>query len=233
MLTPASIPAQAVLWWLLLRFRSSLDEPATLPIWWFLPMAGALCGYVTNALALGLIFNPINPIDVCGLRMLRVHGLFLRRQEEVSHEFATMTASRIITARHCWEHILFGPFRERFDAMVRGHMTAAINEQVGALRPFVPLLLGAQTFRAARGQTAELFVRELPSCLEATYAYTEEAMGMQQLLSSRMRCLPYADFERVLHPAFEEDEWKLIGVGGLLGLMVGVFQLAFVFGDML
>ena len=41
-----------------------------------------------------------------------------------------------------------------------------------------------------------------------------------------------AKFERVLHPAFEEDEWKLIGVGGLLGLAVGVFQLAFVFGDM-
>ena len=55
---------------------------------------------------------------------------------------------------------------------------------------------------------------------------------MQNLLRTRMQALASAKFERVLHPAFEEDEWKLIGVGGLLGLAVGVFQLAFVFGDM-
>ena len=30
--------------------------------------------------------------------------------------------------------------------------------------------------------------------------------------------LPSAEFEGVLHPVFEEDEWKLIAVGGLLGI---------------
>ena len=43
--------------------------------------------------------------------------------------------------------------------------------------------------------------------------------------------LPSAEFEGVLHPVFEEDEWKLIAVGGLLGMWVGIFQALFVFGD--
>ena len=72
---------------------------------------------------------------------------------------------------------------------------------------------------------------ELPSTLRATYAYTEEAMDMQRVLTTRMQRLPSASFERVLHPAFEDDEWKLILVGGLLGLFVGIFQLVFVFGS--
>ena len=66
-----------------------------LSLGWYLPLAGALCGYVTNALALGVIFNPIEPIEACGLRL---HGLFLQRQAEVSLEFATIVASRIVTA---------------------------------------------------------------------------------------------------------------------------------------
>lgn len=33
------------------------------------------------------------------------------------------------------------------------------------------------------------------------------------------------DFEGVLHPVFEEDELKLIVVGGTLGAAVGLFQL--------
>ena len=192
-----------------------------LPLWWFLPAAGAICGYVTNAVALGIIFNPIEPTHVCGIRF---HGLFLQRQAEVSEEFATITSSRVITAKHCWERILFGNRRERFESMVLARATRAIDEQVGVLRPFVPLLVGSSKYRAARQQAAELLLQELPSCLLATYTYTEDAMGMQQLLSSRMKKLPSADFERVLHPAFEEDEWKLIAIGGLLGLAVGVFQ---------
>ena len=44
--------------------------------------------------------------------------------------------------------------------------------------------------------------------------------------------LPSAEFEGVLHPVFEEDEWKLIAVGGLLGMWVGIFQALFVFGQL-
>lgn len=219
---------QAVVWWLLLRMRSTLDDPSQMPLWWFLPAAGALCGYITNALALGIIFHPIEPIHFCGIRLL---GLFLQRQAEVSEEFAAISASRIITARNCWDRILFGNRRERFESMVIRVTTRAINEQVGMLRPFIPLLIGAQSFQAARQQAAQELLRELPSCLQATYEYSEEAMDIQRLLASRMRGLPSAEFERVLHPAFEEDEWKLIAVGGLLGLAVGFFQLLVVFKD--
>lgn len=44
-----------------------------------------------------------------------------------------------------------------------------------------------------------------------------------------MQALSSAEFEGVLHPVFEEDEWKLILVGGALGAAVGVFQLYVLF----
>ena len=55
-------------------------------------------------------------------------------------------------------------------------------------------------------------------------------MGTEDLLRTKMQELPSIEFEGVLHPVFEEDEWKLIAVGGLLGLWVGIFQAVFVFG---
>ena len=106
----------------------------------------------------------------------------------------------------------------------------AIDEQVGVLRPLVPWLVGSSNFHEAKLQAASLLLDELPSCLAATYDYTEQAMDIQNIFVTRLSVLPSAKFERVLHPAFEEDEWKLIGVGGLLGTAVGVFQLLVVFG---
>ena len=106
----------------------------------------------------------------------------------------------------------------------------AIDESLYVVRPFIPLLVGGRELAAARAQAAALFVSEFPSCVSATYEYTEEQMGIEDLLRSRMSELSYSDFEQVLHPVFEEDEWKLIAVGGLLGMFVGVFQSVFVFG---
>ena len=45
-----------------------------------------------------------------------------------------------------------------------------------------------------------------------------------------MQGLSPLEFEGVLHPVFEEDELKLILVGGTLGAAVGVFQLLVLFG---
>lgn len=44
-----------------------------------------------------------------------------------------------------------------------------------------------------------------------------------------MQGLSPQEFEGVLHPVFEEDEWKLILVGAALGAAVGVFQLFVLF----
>jgi len=81
-----------------------------------------------------------------------------------------------------------------------------------------------------KADLASAFLDEFPNCVPLTYDYCEEAMQTETLLRTRLSDLPYYDFEGVLHPVFEEDEWKLIAVGGLLGGMVGVFQGLVVFG---
>ena len=51
-----------------------------LPTWWFLPLAGALCGYATNWIAMWLIFKPIVPTTYFGC--VTLHGSFLKRQSQ-------------------------------------------------------------------------------------------------------------------------------------------------------
>ena len=70
--------------------------------------------------------------------------------------------------------------------------------------------------------------------LGGTYSDDKELTAIESWPAShrtRLQALPCEEFEGVLHPVFEEDEWKLIAVGGLLGLWVGAFQAVFVFGE--
>ena len=48
-----------------------------LPYWYVLPIGGVMIGYVTNWVALWMIFAPVTEHRICPLRL---HGLLLRRQ---------------------------------------------------------------------------------------------------------------------------------------------------------
>ena len=220
---------QAAIWFVLKEVVKEGGIYPELPTWWFLPAAGALCGYATNWIAMWLIFKPINPTTYCGC--VTLHGSFLRRQEQVSEAFALISAQRLLTAENCWERIIFGPQNHKMERIVAKHVKRAIDDQVGFIRPLVPLLVGTEAFLAAKEQAASLVFEEFPSMVHTTYDYTTEAMRAEEQLRTRLQALPCEEFEGVLHPVFEEDEWKLIAVGGLLGLWVGAFQAVFVFGE--
>ena len=48
---------------------------------------------------------------------------------------------------------------------------------------------------------------------------------METIIRQKMTELPPDEFERVLHPVFEEDEIQLILLGGVLGAIAGALQL--------
>lgn len=70
---------------------------AQLAVWlfvqplWFLPVTGLLVGWATNWLALKMVFEPLHPVDVLGVRW---QGLFLKRQPEVAEAYAAFFASQ-------------------------------------------------------------------------------------------------------------------------------------------
>jgi hypothetical protein len=61
--------------------------------------------------------------------------------------------------------------------------------------------------------------------LQYSHDYANEALNIETDLREKMQALSPAEFEGVLRPAYQADEWKLIVVGSILGMLAGVGQL--------
>ena len=57
----------------------------------------------------------------------------------------------------------------------------------------------------------------------------ERGVVVERMFRERMQAMTSEEFQELLRPAFQEDEWILITVGGVLGLMAGFAQLFFMF----
>jgi hypothetical protein len=60
--------------------------------------------------------------------------------------------------------------------------------------------------------------------MKSMEAYAADAIDIENTLVSRMQELTPEQFEGLLRPAFEQDEWILIAVGAALGFIVGEIQ---------
>ena len=56
------------------------------------------------------------------------------------------------------------------------------------------------------------------------HEYTDDTLGLKELMRERMALMTPQEFERVLHPIFEQDELTLIISGAILGAIAGFIQ---------
>jgi uncharacterized membrane protein YheB (UPF0754 family) len=189
---------------------------------WQLPLFGLLVGYATNVIALRMIFRPQAPRRI---GPFVIHGLFFKRQKEVSRDYARLIAEEIVTPSNVIEGVLKGPYADRVFDMIADNVKRVIDEQSGMAKPFVAWTVGTHRYRLMKDAAVRRLVAQLPETVRHVDRYAKEAMDIQRTLASRLEALPPSQFEGMLRPAFQEDEWILIAVGAALGASVGLAQL--------
>ncbi|RSM82184.1 DUF445 domain-containing protein [Kibdelosporangium aridum] len=199
---------------------------ATLKSPWVMPIFGGLTGWFTDWLALKMIFNPREPKRYFGL--FTWQGLFLKRRKEVAADYGALIAKEIITPHNVLHAVLRGPLADRLFAVVERQITSAMDRQTRLARPLVAITVGSRRYQQLKHSVAEKVMRRMPDTLAFIEDYAEEAMDIRNTLVQKMQELSPEEFEDLIRPAFQQDEWILITVGAVLGFAVGELQVLLV-----
>ena len=198
------------------------------PAWWILPTAGLLVGYATNWLAIKLIFQPRQPHKI---GPFSVQGLFHKRQPEVAEAFAEVVATRVLSADNIVESVTNSPGLAKMNAIVEHRLSELISEYES--HPMAAMVLPPDKRPAMRKELLDRIQEEWPKPGGFFHTFSGEAVDLKAELQERMASLDQESYEDVLRPAFQQDEWKLILAGALLGFGAGVLQLVYLFGEVL
>jgi uncharacterized membrane protein YheB (UPF0754 family) len=196
------------------------------PHWWVLPVLGTIVGYVTNWLAIWMIFEPGEPRRI---GRWTIYGLFLKRQREVAQVYASIIADDIVTVRNIGWELLHGPRADRTRAMIQNALRPAVDRATGAVQPLVRMAVGPREYDAIRESLAVEGVEYTITPLKDENFNREQSGNIRELIGERIRDMPSADFAELLRSGMREDEWLLVLHGAVLGFGAGLVHLA-IFG---
>src|SRR4051812_43799090 len=198
----------------------------TFPYWWVLPILGTSVGYVTNWLAIWMIFEPTEPHRVFGRTL---QGLFLKRQPEVADVYAAIVADEIVTVRNIGSELLHGPRADRTRAMIQSSLRPAVDRATGMVQPLVRMAVGPREYDSIRESLAVEGVDYTITPLQDEEFNKEQGRNVRTLIADRVREMSPGDFAELLRSGMREDEWLLVLHGAVLGFGAGVIHLA-IFG---
>jgi uncharacterized membrane protein YheB (UPF0754 family) len=183
-----------------------------------MPVFGLFTGWFTDWLALRMIFYPIEPRRYFGVTW---QGLFLKRRAEVAEAYGSLIAQEIITPHNVIEAILHGPLSDRVLALIQRQLDLELGRRV---KPLLVFAVGSRKYQDVKLAIASQIMSRLPETMRYIEDYATDAMDIRNVLVSKMKQLSPHEFERLLRPAFEQDEWILIATGAVLGFAVGEAQ---------
>ncbi len=196
------------------------------PVWWIVPICGAIIGYVSNYLAIAAIFEPVRPVKIGPFRL---QGLFIKRQRQVADVWARIISERIVSLQNIGYELFNGPRADRTRKMIENLMRPVVDRAVGVARMPVRAAIGAHTYDSmSRVAVAEATDLASGALLDAEFNRQQSAQ-IRSLVAEKTREMKPDDFADMLRSAIKEDEWLLILHGAVLGVIAGVVHLM-VFG---
>lgn len=193
---------------------------------WIMPAFGFGVGFISDYIALNMLFRPIEPKKYLGF--IPFQGLLHAQRDKVTRDYARILADDLFSPEILFDGVLRGPGADKLFSLVSKEVSAAIDSQTGVATPLVKLAVGTQRYNALKDNLVQIVLERLPTTLVEAQDYAMKTLDLENTIIDKMGQLTNEEYESILRPVFKDDEPTMIAVGAILGGVVGELQVVMI-----
>ena len=188
---------------------------------YLLPIIAALIGWITNYLAIKMLFHPHQPKKILGLTF---QGVFPKRQAQIAEKLGELVANELFSMKDVAKKIedlstnpeALEEVGKRIEQTIRGKLISAF--------PMLSMFLSDEMIE----KVTSLFKGELEDFLRVSAqglaVKMEESVDIQALVREKVQAFSSNKIEELLI-GFMEQEFRFIEkIGAFLGFLIGCIQ---------
>lgn len=188
-----------------------------------MPLIGALIGWLTNRIAVLMLFRPRRPWQI-PLLGITIHGVLPRRHSDLARIIGETVERELLSAETLVRVLEAGHYREHIVSSVEAHLRSQLGT---ALSRYVPAGLLQPVLNPVihwMCGEAERLWEDLQASLVTRI---REDVSIAQLVEARILSLDVDQLERLVMQVSSRELRFIEVIGGVLGFVIGVVQAAF------
>ena len=202
------------------------SSDGTSSIIWLFPVLAALIGWVTNYLAIKMLFHPREEVKVLGISL---QGVFPKRQKQLALKLGTLVSEELLSMEQITEKIkAHATSDETMDAIGK-RIEMTIREKLVQAFPMLSMFLSDDMVE----KVTNLFRKELKDFLSQSVdelsTKLENNLDISEVVREKVEGFSSDKVEDLLFNLMKK-EFKFIEIAGaVLGFAIGCVQVALTF----
>jgi uncharacterized membrane protein YheB (UPF0754 family) len=193
---------------------------------WFLvslPIVSALIGYVTNYIAVVMLFRPHKPVRVVGLRF---QGLVPRRKNEIAQSLGAMIEHNLFSHADIQEALKSADTSQEASVFLNEQVDIFV-QKLAAQNPMVGMFLQGPLLEQVKGLLGEQMAEKFPALLERVVEKAEHKLDVSEIVRAKIESFDITKLEQIIHEVSARELKTIEVLGGVLGFLVGLVQVGF------
>ena len=188
-----------------------------------LPTVGALIGWLTNWVAIKMLFRPRNAVKVAGLSL---QGLIPKRRHELAQKIGEVVERELISHEDISRRVNTPEFHETVRAHVQKHVEVFVKEKLYS----VPLLGNMMMMESVANRVRDFIVDEiekvLPGMVEGFVSGLENKLEFRKIVTEKVEAFELERLENIVLSIARKELHYIEILGGVLGFAIGLVQFA-------
>ena len=185
-----------------------------------IPVIGALIGYCTNVIALRMLFWPREPVILLGIKL---QGLLPRRQAEIAQQLGALVENELMLVDQLMDKINTPEMQER----IIGRLVETVELRLYEL---LPKLVPSRVTRMILDAVEKILRQESPAIMDSLLregqAYLLSELRVSKIVEDKINSYDLKELEDLVKGLSMRELTFIEVLGGIIGFLVGLIQLA-------
>ena len=186
----------------------------------FLALVGALIGWLTNVIAIKLLFRPINPIGIKGTSFM-IQGLIPKRKGEIAKSIGDVISEELVSMEVIVDQIIEDMDKKQIVEIIKEKIVIVANEKMPSLIPTMFKGMIIQNIESMIDENGEQIVTELGEKLSHKAI---EAIDISKMVEDQINAFDFVKIEQMTLKIASTELKHIEVLGGVLGFVIGLLQ---------
>ena len=184
-----------------------------------LAIIGGLIGYITNVIAIKLIFRPINPIKIPILN-IEIIGMIPKRNTEIATNIAKVVEEQFISVDEITDNIITEQDKQHTIDYIKVRVKLILSEKMTLIPSTIRNLV--QNYVS---EIIEDEIREgIDELSEEMIIKTKNRINIKEIIENKINELDLYELETIILQIVKNELRHIEILGLILGFLIGIIQ---------
>jgi uncharacterized membrane protein YheB (UPF0754 family) len=190
-----------------------------------LPFISAFIGWITNCIAIRMLFRPLYPVNVLGLK---IQGVAPRRRNELTEGIANAVQKALVSVDDVAQVLKNVNLEDEINLLLDEVVKKEVKEKLVEKFPFAKKAAN-DLFKEVRASVQSKLVEHISRLMDKTTEQLKRQLNIKEIVMQRVGNYKVETLEELIME-IAHREFRLVELyGALLGFIIGFIQLGLLY----